>query len=170
MVALDETSDQPRSALQRGPVFVDASGRRLRGVKLVGLGALVLAAGYVVLLLVALVGGPNIAAPYLPLPAAPAASAAHDLPSAPSAPASDAAGPPAADGRPAAPAAPAAFQAPSAPASPLPVAPPINSTATQHGAVSAPVANPARSTAPSSPGKSGTAPGQATRPSTPAHP
>ncbi|MHC6220800.1 hypothetical protein [Arthrobacter sp. MMS24-S77] len=167
MVAFDETSDQPGSASQRGPVFVDASGRRLRRVKLIGLGALALAAGYVVLLLVALVGGPNIAAPYLPLPAA---SAARDLPSTPSAPAFNAAGPPVADARPAAPAAPAAFQAPAAPASPVPAAPPINSAATKLGAASAPTATPAPGAGRTSPGKSGTAPGQATRPSTPAHP
>lgn len=167
MAALNETSDQPGSASQRGPVFVDASGRRLRRVKLIGLGALGLAAGYVVLLLVALVGGPNIAAPYLPLPAAPVARA---LPSTPSAPDSNAAGLPAAEPRPAAPATTAAFQALVVPATPVPVAPPINGASAQHAVPIAPVATPTPSTAPTSSGKSGNAPGQATRPSTPAHP
>ncbi|WAH97177.1 hypothetical protein [Arthrobacter sp. MMS18-M83] len=170
MAALNETSDQPESASQRGPVFVDASGRRLRRVKLIGLGALGLAAGYVILLLVALVGGPNIAAPYLPLPsvpAAPAAPVARDLPSSPAAPVSNAAGPPANEDQRLAPVAPVAFQAPGTPPSPIPVAQPINGAAALHAAPFAPAATPAP---PTSPGKSGNAPGQATRPSTPAHP
>ena len=94
MLAFDETSDQPGSAQPRGPVFVDQSGRRLRLVKLLGLGSLGLVAAYVVLLVVAFIGGSNVAAPYLPLPPA-AAPAAHDLPSSPPAPASSEAAPPA---------------------------------------------------------------------------
>jgi hypothetical protein len=167
MVAFEETSDQSRSASPRGPVFVDASGRRLRLVKRIGLGALGLVAGYVVLLLVAFIGGSNIAAPYLPLPPAPAAPAARDLPSSPSAPASNVAGLP---GREAEPAAPAAFQAPVTAPSALPVAPPINGEAMQHAAPFAPETLPAPGTEPTSPGKSATAPGQTTRPSTPTHP
>lgn len=160
MVAFDETSDQSQSASPRGPVFVDASGRRLRLVKLVGLGALGLVAGYVVLLLVAFIGGSNVAAPYLPLPAAPAAPAARDLPSSPSAPASNAAEPAAA----------AAFQVPVTGPSAVPTAPPINGEAMQHAAQFATDTPPAPGTEPTSPGKSATAPGQATRPSTPPHP
>lgn len=160
MPALNETSDQTGSASQRGPVFVDASGRRLRRVKLIGLGAFGLAAGYVVLLLVALAGGPNVAAPYLPMPTVPAAPVARDLPPTPSAPVSSAAGPPTSEDRRLAPIAPAAFQTPVTPPSPVSVAQPINGAA----------ARPADPTPPSGPGKSGTAPGQATRPSTPTHP
>lgn len=170
MEAFDETSDQPRSASPRGPVFVDASGRRLRRVKFIGLGALGLVAGYVVLLLVAVIGGPNIAAPYLPLPPAPVAPAARDLPSSPSAPASNAAGLPDREAEPAEPAAPAAFQAPVTAPSAVPVAPPINGEAMQHAAPFASGTPLAPSTEPASPGKSETAPGQTTRPSTPTHP
>jgi hypothetical protein len=170
MVAF-ESSDQLRSASPRGPVFVDASGRRLRRVKLIGLGALGLVAGYVILLLVAFIGGSNVAAPFLPLPAAPAA---RDLPSSPVAPASPTTGLQASEPRTAEPAAPAAVQAPVAPASAVPLAPPIDTAARQPAA---PRATPAPSTAPTAPGKSGTAPGksgtapgQTTRPSAPPHP
>ncbi|MGZ6055715.1 MAG: hypothetical protein ACXWOV_09070 [Isosphaeraceae bacterium] len=179
MVAFDESSDQWRSASPRGPVFVDASGRRLRGVKLIGLGALGLVAGYVILLLVAFIGGSNVAAPFLPLPAAPAAPAARDLPSSPAAPASPAAGLQASEPRSAQPAARAAVEAPvtavRAPvtvvqaqvASAGPLAPPIDTAARQPAA---PVATPAPSTPPTAPGMSGAAPGQTTRPSAPPHP
>jgi hypothetical protein len=167
MAAFDETSDESRSASPRGPVFVDGSGRRLRFVKLIGLGALGLVAGYVVLLLVAFIGGSNVAAPYLPLPPAPAAPAARDLPSSPSAPASNAAGLP---DRAAAGAAPAAFQAPVTAPSGIPVAPLINGEALQHAARFSPGTPPAPGTEPTSPGKSESAPGQTTRPSTPPHP
>lgn len=163
MAAFDETSDQPRSASPRGPVFVDASGRRLRRVKFIGLGALGLVAGYVVLLLVAFIGGPNIAAPYLPLPPAPAA-----LPSSPSAPASNAAGLPDREAEPAEPA-PAAVQAPVTAPSAVPVAP-TNGKGMQRAAPFAAGSSPAPDTEPTSPGKSATAPGQTTRPSTPTHP
>lgn len=167
MAAFDETSDQSRSALPRGPVFVDASGRRLRRVKLIGLGALGLVAGYLILLTVAIIGGPNVAAPFLPLPAAPAARV---LPSSPSAPASNAAGLPDRAGEPAEPAAPAAFQAPVTAPSAVPVAPPVNGEGRQRAAPIASGSPPAPSTELTSPGKSATAPGQTTRPSTPTHP
>ena len=173
MVAFNEMSES-RSASQRGPVFVDASGRRLRRVKLVGLGALGLVAGYVILLLVAFIGGSNVAAPYLPLTAGPAA---HDLPPSTPAPDSPAAGLQASEPRSAEPAARAAVQgpvtavqAPVAPASAVPLAPPIDTAAMQPAAPVAPVATPAPSTAPTAPGMSGTAPGQTTRPSAPPHP
>src|SRR5215218_2883939 len=107
MKALNEASDQPRAASPRGPVFVDTSGRRLRRVKLFGVGALGIVAGDVVLLLVALMGGSNVAAPYLPFPAA---AGPGNLPSSPPPPASNAAGPQGAEGPAAVPAAPAAFQ------------------------------------------------------------
>jgi hypothetical protein len=175
MAAFNETSDQPGSASPPGPVFVDASGRRLRRLKLIGLGALGLAGGYVILLLVAFMGGPNVAAPFLPFPAAPeptatpAAPAARDLPSSPSTPASNADGLPTGEGRLPAPSTPAAFGVPVTSPSPAAAAQPINGAAAQHAAPIAPVAS-APSTSPTGPGKSGTAPGQATRPSTPTHP
>jgi hypothetical protein len=168
MVSFDESSDQWRSASPRGPVFVDASGRRLRRVKLIGLGALGLVAGYVILLLVAFIGGSNVAAPFLPLTAGPAA---HDLPPSTPAPDSPAAGLQASEPRSAEPAARAAVQAPvtavQAPVTPgsAAPAPQINSPAMQPAA---PVATPAPST--TAPGKSSTAPGQTTRPSAPPHP
>lgn len=167
MIPFDETSDQPRAASPRGPVFVDASGRRLRRVKLIGLGALGLVAGYLVLLTVALIGGPNVAAPFLPLPAAPAARV---LPSSPSAPAPGAAGLPDREAEPPEPAAPAAFQAPVTAPSAVSVARPINGEGIQRAAPVASGPPPAPSTEPASPGKSATAPGQTTRPSTPTHP
>ncbi|WP_284982992.1 hypothetical protein [Arthrobacter sp. efr-133-TYG-118] len=179
MAAFEETTDQPQPAPARGPVFVDASGRRLRRLKLIGLGALGLVAGYVVLLLVALLGGPNVAAPFLPLPdapkppAVPAAPAASDLPSSPSAPASNAAGLPTSEARFPAPPAPAAFGAAVTSTSPTAVPPAINGSALQHASPFAPfvpVVGPTPGSSPTSPGKSGTAPGQATRPSTPTHP
>jgi len=192
MEAFDETSGPLRSVSPRGPVFVDASGRRLRRVKLIGLGALGLVAGYAILLLVAFGGGSNIAAPYLPLPAPSAGPKADDLPS--SASVSRAPGVPAAKVPSAEPATPASFEAPvntpsavpaarpspaasSNPAAPLrpeaspapSAAPPAKSAASERKASLAPVTDPAVSTE-SSPGKSGEAPGQTRRPSTPTRP
>ncbi|MFF1383501.1 hypothetical protein ACFVWT_08050 [Arthrobacter sp. NPDC058288] len=173
MAAFDETSDQSRPAQPRGPVFVDASGRRLRLVKLLGLGSLGLVAAYVVLLVVAFVGGPNVAAPYLPLPARPAAPAAQDIPPSQSAPTSTAAAP-APQAVPAEPAGQAAFQAPVIAPPAVPVTPPAGATGSatevQKTAPSAPATVPAPATEPTAPGKSGTAPGQAARPSTPPQP
>lgn len=165
MKAPDETSPS-------GPVFVDSSGRRLRRVKLVGLGALGVVAGYVALLLVALIGGPNVAAPYLPLPAA---VGTGSLPSSPPPP--DAGAPQDAEGPAAVPGAPAALQVPVAAPQPVPAQPPVSAAAVPPAAPAVPAvgAEPAaRPTAPgmsgSAPGANDSAPGQATRPSPPAHP
>lgn len=171
-----ETSDQIRSASPRGPVFVDASGRRLQRVKLIGIGALGLVAGYVILLLVAFSGGPNIAAPYLPLPAPAAAPAADDLPSSSSAPTSSAPDVPEGSVPSAEPTAPAAFEAPVVPPSAVPAAPsnppavpPAKGAASEDETPLAPVADPAVKTE-TSPGKSAEAPGQTHRPPTPTRP
>lgn len=167
MVVLEETSDPLRSVSPRGPVFVDASGKRLRRVKLIGLGALGLVAGYVVLLVVAFIGGSNVAAPFLPLTAGPA----HELPQPTQVPANPAAGPQPSEARSTEPVARGAVQGPvtavQAPATPAsaPPAPQINSPAI---VPAGPVAVPAPSAI--APGKSETAPGQATRPSAPPHP
>jgi hypothetical protein len=164
MVAFDEMSEQPRSASGRGPVFVDTSGRRLRRIKLLGLGALGLVAGYVILLVVALIGGPNVAAPYLPLPAAPAGppaqAAAHDLPSIPPAGAADTAGLPDGLQRSAETALPAASPAPVTPPSTAPAVVRANDVAAERAADSAAVAAPEPGTEPTAPGKSSTASGQ----------
>jgi cytoskeletal protein RodZ len=171
MVTFEETSDQSRSVSPHGPVFVDASGKRLRRVKLMGLGALGLVTGYVILLLVALIGGSNVAAPFLPLPAGPAA---HELPQPPSAAANPAPGLQASEARWAEPAARTEVQGPAnpvqAPVSQSAAAPAqqVNSAAMQPAAPAAPVATPAPSA--TAPGKSSTAPGQTTRPSAPPHP
>lgn len=159
MAVLPDTPEQSRSALRRGPVFVDDSGRRLRRLRILGLVALAVAAGYVVLLGVALVGGPNIAAPYLPQPAARTAQAApsseaatEESPSATNAPAGGGAlagGGPAAAVVPANVAIPAETPAAAATGSPVQQAQPAPAT--------------------TAPGKSGTAPGQ-TRRSSPPHP
>lgn len=160
MTAFEETSDQSRATSLRGPVFVDDSGRRLRRVKLIGLGALGIVAGYVILLLVAFVGGSNVAAPYLPLPPAPVAV---DLPSSPPAPASGPAAPPASEAGPGEPA--AAVPAPATPARAVFTAPPVESPTVQPAA-----ATDVPGTDPAAPGMSGTAPGQTVRPSAPPHP
>lgn len=168
MAAFEETSDQSRAASPRGPVFVDDSGRRFRRVKLIGLGALGLVAGYVVLLLVGFVGGSNVAAPYLPLPVAPKAV---DLPSSPPAPASDAdghqAGEAPADETAPAPAVAVALPPPVTSPSAVPLAPPTESAAKPPAAHAA---TDAESTDLTAPGMSGTAPGQTTRPTAPPHP
>lgn len=174
MLAFDEPSDQPGSAQPRGPVFVDQSGRRLRLVKLLGLGSLGLVAAYVVLLVVAFIGGSNVAAPYLPFPAPAAGPAAHDVPSSPPARASSDAAPPAPQVEQTGPAAQAAFQAPATGQSAVPVTPPTGGADTgaevHQAPPSDPVTEPAPDTEPTAPGKSGTAPGQATRPSAPPQP
>jgi hypothetical protein len=163
MPAFEETPAQPQTTSPRGPVFVDDSGRRLRRIKLIGLGGLGVVAGYVVLLLVAFVGGSNVAAPYLPLPVVPMAA---DLPSSPPAPASDAAGPPASEAGSAVPAAavPVPVPVPVNASSAVPIAPPTESAPKQPAAPVAP------STDLTAPGMSGTAPGQTNRPSAPPHP
>jgi hypothetical protein len=188
MKAPEKTSDQLPAGSPRGPVFVDASGRRLRRVQLIGLGVLGLVAGYVVLVLAAFIGGSGVSAPFLPLPAA---AGPHDQPSIPpSSPAADSHTAAALSG----PAAPPVEQSPAAVPVALaaaPAAPPVGGTAVETSApVSAPVpaastqaglsgtAPGAAGTAPGSsgtapgtsgvaPGSSGVAPGQATRPSAP---
>jgi len=177
MVTFEETSDQSRSVSPHGPVFVDASGKRLRRVKLMGLGALGLVAGYVILLMVAFIGGSNVAAPFLPLTAGPAA---HELPQPPVAAANPAPGIQASEAQRAEPAARTEVQGPANPVqgpdsqSAAAPAQQVNSAAMQSAAPAAPVATavPVATPAPSAttPGKSATAPGQATRPSAPPHP
>lgn len=58
----------PRRHAVTAPVFVDASGRRQRRVRRLGLLLAVPAAAYIALLLSALLGGPGASSPYLPLP------------------------------------------------------------------------------------------------------
>ncbi|MFJ6078062.1 hypothetical protein ACIQC0_07130 [Pseudarthrobacter sp. NPDC092419] len=154
-----------------GPIFVDASGRRLRRIKLLGLAALTLVAGYVVLLVVALAGGPNVGAPYLPRLGGPAAievpaSAPKPKP-VPVRPAGEAA--PGSAGAPVpavqAPG-PAAEAPPSSAPAPAPSAPVATGPAPElPGSAGTP-----RGTDAVDPGMSGTAPGQATKPTQPARP
>jgi len=174
------------SAPPHGPVFVDASGRRLRRIKVTGLGVLGLAAGYVILLLIAFLGGPNAAAPFLPLGISPAAPAA--VPAAPPAshrPTSTATplsngGPLQASERQSG-AAPGVPGTAAAAATPTTMAPATTGPATSqaagtpsaaptHPAAAPPAAAPAPSAQPAAPGKSGSSPGQAKRPTPPAHP
>lgn len=170
MNALDE-QPEPRRA-HRGPVFVDSSGRRLRLAKAGGLAALGLVAAYVVLLLVAFIGGSNVPAPFLPLPAA---AGKPELPPPPPAPSSGAGDRPAETPAPA----PDAAYAPGPGAVPgnVPAVPPAEITPAQPAEPAAPAAVPVPAddaTAPgmsgTDPGMSGTAPGQGTRPTAPAHP
>ena len=162
MTARDKRSDQPRAEAPRGPVFVDASGRRLRRVKLFGLGALGLVAAYVILLLVAFVGGSNISAPYLPLPAA---VRAPDLASPPPAPASDAASLPEDDALPPRTGVPVAVEGPAPAPAADPVTGQVDNVAVEAPVPAAPVATAVPTGKEAAPGLSGTAPGQATRPS-----
>jgi len=166
-----------------GPVFVDASGRRLRRIRVLGLGVLGLAAGYVILLLLAFLGGPNAAAPFLPLgipQAVPAAQPANHRPTPAATPLSN--GGPlqaserqsgAAPGVLGAAAAAAAAPATMAPATTGPVTSQAAGTpgaAPTHPAAAPPAPAPAPSAQPAARGKSGTSPGQAKRPTPPAHP
>lgn len=67
------TSDELPATGSTGPtpVFLDATGRRLKRARLVGGTVTAAVAAYVVLLLSAALGGPSIDAPFLPRPAAP---------------------------------------------------------------------------------------------------
>lgn len=68
MPAFSQTPVQGFSTAATDPVFVDPSGRRLQRLKKAGMVALGLMTLYVVLLLVAFLGGSTIAAPMLPVP------------------------------------------------------------------------------------------------------
>ncbi len=83
----EETGSAPTatgSAPTAGPVFVDATGRRRRRVRRVGLTLLVLAAGYLTLVVSTALGGPTVDAPFLPLPAPPDGTERHASGHAPS--------------------------------------------------------------------------------------
>ncbi|WP_139346623.1 hypothetical protein [Sinomonas mesophila] len=152
--------DRSRSARRRGPIFVDASGRSLGRVRVIGGAALAAVAGYMVLLVVAVLGGPNVAAPYLqPLVKAPQAAPAPATTGTPAPqPAADA--PESVAG-----AVPAAVAVPVS-AQPAPAAVPAEGAPV--AAPSAPAA--AVPSAPVDPGKSESAPGQTSRPTAPAKP
>ncbi|MDQ0801334.1 hypothetical protein [Arthrobacter sp. SLBN-112] len=190
MIAPKETSDQPHPASRRGPVFVDASGRRLRRVRMIGLAVLGLVGGYVVLVLAGFIGGSGVSAPFLPLTAA---AGPHEKPSGTPAPPPSSADPQDPGG-----AVPVLVQSPAAAPTGGPLAPPVDTAVvapvggpgTSPAGAAAPaapagtVAAPVPTAAPSEPGKSGTAPGssgtapgvealppgQTTRPSPPSHP
>jgi hypothetical protein len=187
MKAPEKTSDQPRPVPARGPIFVDASGRRFRRVRLMGLAVLGLVGGYVVLLMAAFIGGSGVSAPFLPLPAAagPPPEPSRTAAPVPGAVSSQSAAPPSAAAVPVVAQSPASVPqlAPAVPpapeAAPAPAAPPVPA------AVPAPVPVPSgpgmggtapgsSGTAPGSsataPGVNGAAPGQATKPTAPAHP
>jgi hypothetical protein len=177
-----------------GPVFVDNSGRRLRRARVAGFVTLFLVTGYVLLFLLALFGGPNIVAPYLPQPAgAPRAEkpAPSNPPSSPPQPPAADAGPgagaaagagavpvgQAVPADPVASAAPAASAGPDAPATPVRPGPKTQPAQAVNRAVQAnPAATPepanhgAAPQASTDPGKSALAPGQTSRPTPPPHP
>ncbi|WP_371501150.1 hypothetical protein OG871_30170 [Kitasatospora sp. NBC_00374] len=77
--------DRPAAAFAAhrppSPVFVDSSGRRQRLVRRLGRLLVIPAAGYVVLLVSTLLGGPTVHSPLLP-----AAQAPHPVPAPPAAP------------------------------------------------------------------------------------
>jgi len=196
MKAPEETSDQSPAISPRGPVFVDASGRRLRRVKMIGLGVVGLVAAYVILVLAAFIGGSGVSAPFLPLPAAagprdtpsstpsvdpragltgPAVPIVEQSPAAVPEPVSAVTAVPPVAGTAVAPAAAAAPAAPAAAPAPAP-APTAAPAATSGTATGSNATAPGSSgTAPgasatTAPGASGSAPGQTTRPTAPAHP
>ena len=82
MLARKKARGVHRSSSGDGPVFVDASGRRLRRAHIIGGLALGAVAVYVGLVCSAFLGGPNIVGPLLP-PAlrSPASANAHEPPS-----------------------------------------------------------------------------------------
>ncbi|MDQ4490288.1 hypothetical protein RBS60_08755 [Sinomonas sp. ASV486] len=151
-----------------GPVFVDASGRKLRLMRLIGGVALLLVAGYLVTIGIALMtGGPNAAAPFLPAAAVPSPTVTAQTP----------------DGRPSA-ATPSPSAADNAPGSaPLTVANYVTQATAPAGtarvpvgastqAASAPTAAPAPTATPISAQGNPSAPGQDKRtiPTQPTHP
>nr|BFD89607.1 hypothetical protein KitaXyl93_09670 [Kitasatospora sp. Xyl93] len=101
-VLADTADEQPPSPPAPGsppvppPVFVDASGRRQRRIRRLGVALAVPAGGYLVLLASTLLGGPTVSAPFLPIPqpAAPSAPARAATPSAAPSAAPEAAAPP----------------------------------------------------------------------------
>ncbi|GAB4098560.1 hypothetical protein [Sinomonas halotolerans] len=154
-----------RAGMGDGPVFVDSSGRRLRRVRHVWTLAGILVAGYLVLLMVALFGGPNVAAPYLPRPVAEAPRGAPEPRPAPSgaSPAPTPTGPVV----PAPAVAAAVAPAPQAPA-PTATTPAPAPTAEPVPAQPAPTEAPGQgSGATAAPGQADTPPGQIDRPTRP---
>ncbi|TDU89125.1 hypothetical protein EV138_2680 [Kribbella voronezhensis] len=59
-----------KSPSARSPVFVDSTGRRHRRIRRTGAWLAVPAAGYVILLVSSLLGGPRVDTPLIPLPEA----------------------------------------------------------------------------------------------------
>lgn len=188
MKAPEETSDQSPAISPRGPVFVDASGRRLRRVKMIGLGVVGLVAAYVILVVAAFIGGSGSSAPFLPLPAAagpretpttppsadpragltgPAVPVVEQSPAAVPVPVSAVTAVPPAEGAAVVPAAPAAAPAPAPTAAPA--VPGTSGTATGTGATAPGSSGTAPGSSATAPGASGSAPGQTTRPTAPAH-
>jgi len=183
MKAPEKTSDQPRVEAARGPVFVDASGRRLRRIQLTGLGVVGLVAAYVILVLAAFIGGSGVSAPFLPLPAAagpretpsspppvdpragltgPAIPVVENSPAAVPLPASAVTAVPPVAGPavvPAAPAAPAPAPAAAPVPAPAPAAPAAAGTAAGSGATAPGSSGTAPGSSGTAPGSSGTAPG-----------
>lgn len=147
-----------RSAVRR-PVFVDASGQRLRWARIGGLVAVAGLVAYVGLVVSAFLGGPNVVGPLLPSALAPqhnAAESRHILPS-----------PPTATERPVP--APGTKDSPQIPPPAQVIAPVVSQTsATQTPATAS---SPTPTTTPTTaPGRSATAPGQANRPPAPKKP
>jgi hypothetical protein len=70
-------SEETENAPTAGPAFVDATGRRRRRVRRMGLILAAVAAGYLTLVVSTALGGPTLDAPFLPLPAPPDATARH---------------------------------------------------------------------------------------------
>lgn len=183
MKAPKTTPGQPPAESPRGPVFVDASGRRLRRVQLIGLGVVGLVAAYVVLVLAAFIGGSGVSAPFLPLPAAagpratpsnppsgdpragltgPAVPVVEQSPAAVPLPASAVTAVPPVAGTavvPAAPAAPAPAAPAPAPAPAAPAAPAAAGTAAGSGATAPGSSGTAPGFSGTAPGSSATAPG-----------
>lgn len=85
MPVATETPVRDASTPPHGPIFVDPTGRRLRRLRTLGVVALGLVVAYVVLLLVAFLGGSTVAAPALPRAADDAVGPTPTAPAAPTA-------------------------------------------------------------------------------------
>lgn len=153
-----------RASARHTPVFVDASGRRLRGVRVAAGIALTAALSYVGLLASAVLGGPTIEAPFLPQPPVAAQNAPIPSPQ-----------PTASEARRVSPASPAPRRTASLPAPIVRATPAPSTPAPDPG--TAPVSDPTpapQTSAPGPsadpPGKSGSAPGQTRKPTPPSRP
>ncbi|WP_251072246.1 hypothetical protein [Streptomyces sp. ISL-43] len=146
------------------PVFVDSSGIRQRRVRRLGWLLVVPAAGYVVLLVSSLFGGPTLSSPFLPLPHTPPVPNAAQSKAPPAAATTASTAPPKRDGT----AASGAAQAPATPSAASPTR--GNTIGTTTPTATRPAPSPGNGATPApgptNHGRSSSAPGQVGKPTT----